>query len=286
MDKAEAKALYERASGLFATGNYAQATGILRTLDEEFPGERHIMLARARCLGKLGHVEEAVALCNELIGRYDYQKALALKAELEADTVPIERPTTFSLAAVETEWTAPRPERTNTAGWQFEWIASINLILALGALGLGGTGVFLGLQEYPGAAQRGAAFLVSAFFVLLAGIPALYSVSFFREGVAYILWAALPMLFLSVFTVGMEGEFDTGFLACCTSAFIFAGAILVNTAIALAGIWLVLWLWDDMGVFFWLALVFTMGSFFMGLLAAKINTYVAYHLGRFVTGEE
>jgi len=83
MDRAEAKALYERASGLFAGGSYAQATGILKMLDEEFPGERHIMLAR--CRGKLGHKEEAVALCNELIGRYDYPKALALKAELEAD---------------------------------------------------------------------------------------------------------------------------------------------------------------------------------------------------------
>lgn len=286
MDQAEAKALYERASGLFATGSYAQATGILRTLDEEFPRDRHIMLARARCLGKLGHTEEAVALCNELIGRYDYQKALELKAELETEAPPIERPTTFSLAAVETEWTAPRPERKNTADWQFEWIASINLYLALAALGLGGTGVFLAAQGTPEATQRGAAFLVSALFVLLAGIPALYRVPLFREGIAYILWASLPMLFLSAFTVGLTGVFDTGFLACCTSALILAGAILANTAIALAGMWLVLWLWDDMGLFFWAVIVLTMGSFFIGLLVAKINTYVAFRLSRFVTGEE
>lgn len=96
--KQESEARFYEAAALYRRGCYAQALRILDELDAQQPGRRRILLPKARCLSRLGCTEEALDICDDLIWRFDYEKARLLRERIvrrsgtrHRDTPPPER---------------------------------------------------------------------------------------------------------------------------------------------------------------------------------------------------
>lgn len=88
MDKHDAERKFRVADQYYREGRYGQAMLLLDALDEAFPNTRHIMYPRALCLARLKRREEALALCDELIARFQYSGAIELKAALSKEEAP------------------------------------------------------------------------------------------------------------------------------------------------------------------------------------------------------
>lgn len=84
MASSNAEELFKKAGDLYAAGDYDEAHAILSQLDAQYPGNVQLLKALARTLDKLGRTEEAIAVCDRLIGQYGYVKALAFRERLAA----------------------------------------------------------------------------------------------------------------------------------------------------------------------------------------------------------
>ena len=83
----------KEAEKLFEEEKYLESLKLLNELEQENPGEKRVAYGRAMCLAKLGHVADAMLLCDELIAKYKDEKAKALKEKImqwaeEARNIP------------------------------------------------------------------------------------------------------------------------------------------------------------------------------------------------------
>jgi hypothetical protein len=83
LPKEEATRLFDYASKLFEEQNYAEALKVLEQLHEYRSNSRRVTYARAECLYRLGRIDGAMELCDELINEHDYEYARKLRAKLE-----------------------------------------------------------------------------------------------------------------------------------------------------------------------------------------------------------
>ncbi len=75
MDTSEAKQHFRQADTLYVRGQYDAALHILQRLNREFPRQKHIMYSAALCLEQLGRAQESIALCEQLIERFQDERA-------------------------------------------------------------------------------------------------------------------------------------------------------------------------------------------------------------------
>ncbi|GMW03089.1 MAG: hypothetical protein AMXMBFR84_42250 [Candidatus Hydrogenedentota bacterium] len=83
MEHSEAQDLFAKAGQLYLDGRYDEALDILTTLDERYPNNHRVLKAKARTLGKIGRLDEAIALCDRLIDEFNYEKARQLRDKLQ-----------------------------------------------------------------------------------------------------------------------------------------------------------------------------------------------------------
>jgi tetratricopeptide (TPR) repeat protein len=74
---------YRQAIQLIRVGRYEESLRILQEIDAERPETKNVLYALAVCCEMLGRLDEAVALCDRLIAKYDHPKALIIKARIE-----------------------------------------------------------------------------------------------------------------------------------------------------------------------------------------------------------
>lgn len=84
MDTQEGNALFKEADGLFRHNRFQEALVALEKLNTAYPGTRNIMFPRALCLQKLGRIDEAEAVCDEMAQRFQDPRIQALKQQLQA----------------------------------------------------------------------------------------------------------------------------------------------------------------------------------------------------------
>ncbi|MEX2015563.1 MAG: tetratricopeptide repeat protein [Candidatus Hydrogenedentales bacterium] len=82
MDREEANARFAEADELYRIGDFGGALYILDDLDRAFPHQHRLLNARARCLNKLGRLDEALELCDRLIHEFRYPKAADLRQRI------------------------------------------------------------------------------------------------------------------------------------------------------------------------------------------------------------
>ena len=75
MDKQEARDLFRKADALYVAAQYDEALHLLQRLNREFPRQKHIMYSAALCLEQLGRAQESIALCEQLIDRFQDERA-------------------------------------------------------------------------------------------------------------------------------------------------------------------------------------------------------------------
>lgn len=80
----EATRLFKEANELYQEQRYSEALQALDRLDKAFPQEKKIMRPRARCLFKLNRRREAHAVCEDLVERFDDDKAKRMLTRLDA----------------------------------------------------------------------------------------------------------------------------------------------------------------------------------------------------------
>ena len=86
MNKNSAEMRFNEADRLYREGRFAAALDLLKDLDARFPNRRDIMFPMARCLSKLGRSEEALHMCNDIVDRFDYDRATELRNRILHDT--------------------------------------------------------------------------------------------------------------------------------------------------------------------------------------------------------
>ena len=84
MGQSEAERRFADASELYKTGRYEEALALISELDYEFPGNIHLLKAKARTLAKLGRTAEAIAVCDLLELDLGYDKARTFRKQLES----------------------------------------------------------------------------------------------------------------------------------------------------------------------------------------------------------
>lgn len=75
MDKTEAKRIFLEADALFNQGEFDASLHLLQRLNIEFPRQKHIMYSAALCLEQLGRAQECIGLCEQLIDRFQDERA-------------------------------------------------------------------------------------------------------------------------------------------------------------------------------------------------------------------
>ncbi len=78
-----AKSQFDHAQKLFKSGQLDEASVLLAKLTQQFPDDKNLLFAQARCLAKLGHVDEARAIYQDLVTRFDHARARQLLEELK-----------------------------------------------------------------------------------------------------------------------------------------------------------------------------------------------------------
>ncbi len=79
MDARTAESHFKQADSLYRDGRYAEALDFLIELDEAFPNTPNVLFPLARCLRRVGRVDEALAICDDLITRCGDLRALQLR---------------------------------------------------------------------------------------------------------------------------------------------------------------------------------------------------------------
>lgn len=82
MDKSEAKKIFLEANALYDRGQFDEALRLLQRLNLEFPRQKHILFAAARCLEELGRAQECIALCEQLITLFQDERAEIILSRL------------------------------------------------------------------------------------------------------------------------------------------------------------------------------------------------------------
>ncbi len=82
MTASEAKENYFTAEKLYRQGQFASALEMLDAIDKAYPKQKNIMLLRAYCLAELYRAQQAVMLCDRILGRFDCPEAHDLKMRL------------------------------------------------------------------------------------------------------------------------------------------------------------------------------------------------------------
>jgi len=82
MDKDEAKTKFKKADEHFRSGRFEEALSILDELDVVFPEDRRVLYPRARCLAELSRLDEALQLCDFMVGKWDYVRARRLRSRI------------------------------------------------------------------------------------------------------------------------------------------------------------------------------------------------------------
>lgn len=82
MDKAEAKQIFLEADALFDRGEFDESLHLLQELNREFPRQKHIMYSAALCLEQLGRAQECISLCEQLIERFQDERADVILSRL------------------------------------------------------------------------------------------------------------------------------------------------------------------------------------------------------------
>lgn len=90
MDARTAESHFKEADSLYRNGRYAEALDRLIELDEAFPNTPNIMFPLARCLRRVGRVDEALAICDDLITRRGDMRALELREFIRKSHPPEE----------------------------------------------------------------------------------------------------------------------------------------------------------------------------------------------------
>lgn len=67
---------------LYDQGHFEEALRILQRLNLEFPRQKHILFAAARCLEELGRAQECIALCEQLITLFQDERAEMILSRL------------------------------------------------------------------------------------------------------------------------------------------------------------------------------------------------------------
>lgn len=83
MDREEANDLFQRASRHFSDGAFDEALGLLEKVSQHYGDNHRLVSARARTLGRLRRFDEALSLCDQLKHDFGYEKADAIRAEIE-----------------------------------------------------------------------------------------------------------------------------------------------------------------------------------------------------------
>lgn len=82
MDKSEAKRIFLEADALFDRGDFEASLHLLQRLNREFPRQKHIMYSAALCLEQLGRAQECIGLCEQLIARFQDERAEVILGRL------------------------------------------------------------------------------------------------------------------------------------------------------------------------------------------------------------
>jgi tetratricopeptide (TPR) repeat protein len=82
VDKSEAKKIFLDANALYDRGQFDEALRLLQRLNLEFPRQKHILFAAARCLEEMGRAQECIALCEQLITLFDDERAECILSRL------------------------------------------------------------------------------------------------------------------------------------------------------------------------------------------------------------
>jgi tetratricopeptide (TPR) repeat protein len=82
VDKTEAKRIFLEADALFDRGEFDAALHLLQRLNIEFPRQKHIMYSAALCLEQLGRAQECIGLCEQLIERFQDERAEVILGRL------------------------------------------------------------------------------------------------------------------------------------------------------------------------------------------------------------
>jgi tetratricopeptide (TPR) repeat protein len=90
LDKKEAKQVFLQADALYAKGDYDASLHLLQRLNREFPRQKHIMYSAALCLEQLGRAQESIALCKQLIERFQDTRAEAILRRFAGEDDPEE----------------------------------------------------------------------------------------------------------------------------------------------------------------------------------------------------
>jgi len=78
----DAALAFKRADALFRAGQYADAQEILAELNGMFPHQKNVLFPIALCIEKTGNAEQAIAICDQLISRFNDPRAVLMKARL------------------------------------------------------------------------------------------------------------------------------------------------------------------------------------------------------------
>jgi tetratricopeptide (TPR) repeat protein len=82
VDKSEAKKIFLEADALFDRGEFDASLHLLQRLNREFPRQKHIMYSAALCLEQLGRAQECIGLCEQLIARFQDERAELILSRL------------------------------------------------------------------------------------------------------------------------------------------------------------------------------------------------------------
>ena len=84
MNAREGSAKFNEAGTLFKQGQFGEALELLDDLDVEFPNTKSILYPKARCLEKLGRLDDAEVICDALVNQFQDPRGETLKAKIQA----------------------------------------------------------------------------------------------------------------------------------------------------------------------------------------------------------
>lgn len=195
MGESKAEVRFRQASQLYVDGRYEEALALISELDYEFPGTINILKAKARTLAKLGRVNEAIAVCDQLEQVFGYEKARLFRNQLEAKangSVPtISFESNNTMGTDDEDDDAPAVEMTEIPGagagdepaqkrFRIKPVRLILLLLIIAAMYFGY------INYYVGGGIIAAYFIVKFGLKLLFGaaLKSLFSIPFKMKGKA------------------------------------------------------------------------------------------------------
>jgi hypothetical protein len=116
MGKQESLAQFELAGQLFREGRYAESLAILVELNRQHPGSKNILFPLAECLFRVGRLEQASAICSELIAKSGDPKAVSLAERITAAQAPSRAPGDYALSNAMDDVVLPQLDMSDHAG--------------------------------------------------------------------------------------------------------------------------------------------------------------------------